>query len=60
MDIKSALNQLEDIQETLKYEMPDHWDSVPKGMQLDVKEALDNLRTAVYAAYGYAIIHPNK
>lgn len=58
MDRSKLLKQLQDIQETLTYEMDKNWDDVPKTMQLDIKESLDDLRTTVYAAFGYVLIHP--
>ena len=59
MERDKLLYELTDISETLEYEMGgDIWDRIPKSMQLDMKEAIDNLRTSVYAAFGYAFIHP--
>ena len=60
MDVKHLLKELEDIQETLQYELNGKWDSVPKSMQLDMKESIDNLRSSVYAGLGYSLIHSNK
>lgn len=63
MDLTKLLKQLQDIDETLRYEVGQTngmWDSIPKDMQLDIKEAINNLRTAVYAGFGYAEIHPKK
>lgn len=62
MEASSLLKQLQDIDETLRYEtvQTGKWDSIPKVMQLDIKEAIDNLRTAVYAGFGYAEIHPKE
>lgn len=62
MEATSLLKQLQDVDETLRYEIVGarKWDSVPKDMQLDIKEAINNLRSAVYAGLGYAEIHPKK
>ena len=60
MKVSSMLKQLEDVEETLRYEIAEagKWNSVPEDMQLDIQEAINNLRTAVYAGFGYAEIHP--
>lgn len=59
MDKKKMLATLEDIQETLKYELKqEEFEKLPRYMQIEINEAIMELNIRVYAAVGYSTIHP--
>ena len=59
MNKKKMLATLEDIQETLEYELEEEeLDKLPRYMQFEINEAIQKLNIAVYAAVGYLGVHP--